>query len=164
VVHDFSLVMTGESETKLWVIYGDTVGRNYIGIFGGPSFLVEEFSAKIPRTRNMQNSYEDTKFLFPAKITPYEEPFSFLELTEYETKVYHMSETSTDATILKLLSRGKFDDAAALASEYNKDLDVVFKAKARAKMNDLLGAEKTGKFFERSGKYSFLKSELFCHI
>jgi hypothetical protein len=157
IVHDFSLVLTSILEVKLWVIYGNgesSGDQNFIGIFGGPSFLTEEFTAKIPKSLDQAGTmHTNLTYLFPSKVTPYEEPFAFLELSSTGTKVYHMIETSTDATIQKLLSREKFDQAAALAIQYNKDLDVVYKAKARSKFNELLAYRNSKQISERTGKY-----------
>jgi hypothetical protein len=68
-----------------------------------------------------------------------EEPFAFLAVSPTGTILYRMLETSTESTIQKLLTRGKFNQAADLAEQYGKDLDIVYKAKARSKFNELMG-------------------------
>lgn len=138
-IHDFKLVSNNnEGSVKLWTLYGKLSStsspENYIGIFSGPQFLSEfYFQLPVLSSKGEPCPY----FKFPSNISPFEEPTSIVEMASNDVRFYHVLETSTDVTLQKLLSRGKYGEAMDLALQYNKDLDIVRKAEARDKLNRL---------------------------
>ncbi|ODM96452.1 Kinetochore-associated protein 1, partial [Orchesella cincta] len=134
-VHDFTLVMNNEGIVKLWVLYGSQPSgcENYVGIFSGTAFC-PEFLFKLPLLQNSENYSE---LAFPRNVSPFEEPFTIIEMTANNVQLYHMLETSTDATMQKLISRGQYSKAEELALAYDKDLDIVRKAEARDILNKI---------------------------
>ncbi|CAL8075127.1 unnamed protein product [Orchesella dallaii] len=138
-VHDFTLVMNNEGRVKLWVLYGSQTSSEsdkYVGIFSAPEWS-PEFIFKVP---TLQNSDTFSELAFPRNVSPFEEPFTIVEMSSNNVVMYHMLETSTDITLQKLISRGQYLKAEELALTYDKNLDIVRKAEAR----DLLNRITTG--------------------
>lgn len=140
-VHDFSLVRNNNELTvKLWVLYSEKVDSkviNYLGIYGGPCFSLE-FSFQLPF---YNKTGEPSYYRFSKNLGPYEEPTTIIEMAPDSVLMYHILETTTDVTLQKLLSRGKYLEAKDLALNYNKDLDIVRKAEARDKLNKLAATD-----------------------
>lgn len=154
LIHDFTLVRNNnEGTVKLWALYSTKSSskvNNYVGIFGGP-FFTSEFSFQLP---TLSQTQEPSLFQFPKNVNPFEEPSSIIEMGPKNIYLYHILETSTDLTLQKLLSRGKFLEADDLAKKYKKDLDIVRKAEARDKLskisayfsNQFQGKQSVGKY------------------
>lgn len=136
-LHDFTVVTNkNEGSIKVWILYsvqGSSGLSNYLGIFGGPSFI-PEFTFKLPM---LDKNGEKSWFKFPKNTNPCEEPTAVVEMASNNVYLFHILETSTDVTLQKLLSRGKFVEAMDLATSYGKDLDIVRKAQARNKLDQI---------------------------
>lgn len=138
-IHDFSLVICNAQMVKLWVIYSNKDGdggEHVVAIYPSPSFKVPEFTVKIPSLSTA------SVFKFPTQVSLFDEPTSFIEIEILPkcsfTKIYHMSECSTDISLQNLIEKGRFQKAELLARKYGKNLDIVWKAKVLAKADELL--------------------------
>lgn len=165
LIHDFTLVRNNNEETvKLWALYSTKSSSKvnyYVGIFGG-AFFTSEFSFQLP---TLNQAEQASLFQFPKNVNPFEEPSSIIEMGPKKILLYHILETSTDVTLQKLLSRGKFLEADDLAKKYNKDLDIVRKAEARDKLSKIaayFSSQFEGK--QSVGMYNAVTEILFYEI
>jgi hypothetical protein len=139
IVQDFQLVISNAEIIKIWALFSHVEENDhFIGIFPCPSFKIE-FIVRIP---TLSEDGLDTRFKFPNAVNPFDEPTTFIEITpEGSTKVYEMTECSTDISLQNLLINSKFGKAELLAKKYGKDLDLVWKAKLKVKYEELLSSE-----------------------
>lgn len=139
IVQDFEIVIMNVDVIKLWVLLSDLKENDhFIGIAPAPQFNME-FVVRIPSISD-GDSFETT-FRFPSSTAPFEEPNVFIEtMPDGSTKLYQMEEYSTDISLQNLLLKGKFDKAELLAKRYEKDVDLVWKAKVAAKYVELIAS------------------------